>query len=288
VSETTSTPGKPEEAYTNTSICLACEVDRLFLQYFGSSIGSDVSRAVCAPLNPSARYRLSISPSLTSAEGASSKSEADLQGEPLVTTSILAAAWKTSGMDHLAGYEQRDAPEFLHAFLDTVGKHCGEYRTLIQSMRIKSLPSNAKDEKNNVTFDIIKELFEGTLRSVLICEVCGCKRKIPEKFLNVSLPLSKHVDDDATGTHGTRGSKSRISLQRCLEHFTAPEALGDPVDCPSCGRKTPTKKQHSFAKLPKVLCLHLKRFDAAKNKKIDDFVSFPATGLDMGRLLPHW
>jgi hypothetical protein len=72
------------------------------------------------------------------------------------------------------------------------------------------------------------------------------------------------------------------------EHFTAPESLSDPVDCPSCRRKTPTKKQHTFAKLPKVLCLHLKRFDAATNKKIDDFVSFPASGQDMGRMLPHW
>jgi ubiquitin C-terminal hydrolase len=72
------------------------------------------------------------------------------------------------------------------------------------------------------------------------------------------------------------------------EHFTAPESLSDPVDCPSCRRKTPTKKQHTFAKLPKVLCLHLKRFDAATNNKIDDFVSFPASGLDMGRMLPHW
>lgn len=136
--------------------------------------------------------------------------------------------------------------------------------------------------------DIIKELFEGTLRSVLICEECGCKRKIPEPFLNVSLPLSKHVGTSPAGSPETRGNLSRISLQQCLEHFTSPESLGDSVDCPSCKKKTPTKKQHTFAKLPKVLCLHLKRFDAAKNKKISDLVSFPATGLDMGPMLPHW
>jgi len=121
---------------------------------------------------------------------------------------------------------------------------------------------------------------------VLICQECGRKRKIPEPFLNVSLPLSKHVDE-RTAT-GARGSKTNMSLQRCLEQFTTPESLADPVDCPSCGRKTATKKQHTFAKLPKVLCLHLKRFDAAKNRKIDDFVSFPAYGLDMGNMLPHW
>lgn len=80
----------------------------------------------------------------------------------------------------------------------------------------------------------------------------------------------------------------KMNIQHCLKHFTAPERLGDQIECPSCHRKTPTKKQQTFSRLPKVLCLHLKRFDAAKNKKINDFVSFPAFGLDMGALLPHW
>jgi len=37
-----------------------------------------------------------------------------------------------------------------------------------------------------------------------------------------------------------------------------------------------------------VLCLHLKRFDAAGSNKINEFVSFPALGLDLGSYLPHW
>lgn len=109
---------------------------------------------------------------------------------------------------------------------------------------------------------------------------------MPEPFLDVSLPLSKHIEE--RNVSGARGVKPNISLERCLEQFTSPETLADPVHCPSCLKKTPTKKQHTFSKLPKVLCLHLKRFDAAKNRKIDDFVSFPAHGLDLGKLLPHW
>jgi len=81
--------------------------------------------------------------------------------------------------------------------------------------------------------------------------------------------------------------KLNLSVERCLRHFTLPESLTDPVDCPSCGKKTPTKKQHVVSKLPKVLCLHLKRFDAAQNRKIEDYVSFPAK-LNMGPFLPHW
>jgi hypothetical protein len=129
-------------------------MDKLFLQYFGSSIGRDVSRAVCQALHPLDRYENSVSatgPSvMNSARSRCGSTEsvatATLQGEPLITTKLLAAAWKSGGMDHLAGYEQGDAHEFLQAFLDTVGKHAGEYRKLIHFMQSMALPSNAKDE----------------------------------------------------------------------------------------------------------------------------------------------
>lgn len=134
--------------------------------------------------------------------------------------------------------------------------------------------------------DVIKHLFEGKLRSVLVCQDCGGKRTLSEVFLNISLPLLKELvaTHNAPGSHGA----GKLSLHRCLEHFTAPETLADPVDCPGCGKKTQTKKQHTFSKLPKVLCVHLKRFHAALNRKIEDFVSFPAWGLNMGPHLPHW
>jgi ubiquitin C-terminal hydrolase len=106
-----------------------------------------------------------------------------------------------------------------------------------------------------------------------------------EAFVNISLSLSEEVE------RMQRGKGRRIldiSVETCLEHFVLPEKLVDLVYCASCGKKTETKKQHTFAKLPKVLCLHLKRFDAALNRKIENFVSFPANGLNMGSLLSHW
>jgi ubiquitin C-terminal hydrolase len=42
------------------------------------------------------------------------------------------------------------------------------------------------------------------------------------------------------------------------------------------------------SKLPKILVLHLKRFDFAENRKIEEYVSFPARGLNMGPYLLHW
>ena len=102
-----------------------------------------------------------------------------------------------------------------------------------------------------------------------------------ESFMSLSLPLSKEVQN-------VTSAKENLSVERCLRHFTMPEMLADPVDCPTCCKKTLTKKQHVVSKLPKILCLHLKRFDAAQNKKIEDFVSFPSNGLNMGLFLPHW
>jgi ubiquitin C-terminal hydrolase len=106
-----------------------------------------------------------------------------------------------------------------------------------------------------------------------------------EPFVNISLSLSQEVE---RMQQEKRQRVHDISVETCLEHFVLPEKLGDLVYCTSCGRKTETKKQHTFSKLPKVLCLHLKRFDAAKNKKIENFVSFPANGLNLGSLLSHW
>ncbi len=127
--------------------------------------------------------------------------------------------------------------------------------------------------------DIIKDLFEGSLRSVLLCENCGVKRVQKEPFMNISLSLSEEMEKMDEGD---------LSVETCLRHFVLPELLGDLVYCNSCRKRTHTKKQHTFAKFPKILCLHLKRFDAAKNKKIEDFVSFPSHGLNMGFLLSHW
>jgi ubiquitin C-terminal hydrolase len=100
--------------------------------------------------------------------------------------------------------------------------------------------------------------------------------------MSISLPLTLPVPTQSGA------APIPLSMERCLHHFVAPEMLADPVDCPSCGKKTPTKKQHVISSLPKVLCLHFKRFDAAQNRKIESFVSFPAKNLNMGPFLPHW
>ena len=145
--------------------------------------------------------------------------------------------------------------------------------------------------------NISNGIFGGTLRSVLMCESCGHKRTQPEPFLIVSLPLSNKVKSNTAVVDGVnngschsmgtrKGSRPKISLKSCLEHFTFPESMSD-VYCPSCDIKTPTQKQHTFSEFPKVLCLHLKRFEGCSNKKITEPVTFPSS-LNMGPYSPYW
>lgn len=196
-------------------------------------------------------------------------------------------------MRHVAGHSQHDAQEFFNAFVDCLATHALAYQKSTQEMRhvmqetqIKHSYTN-KDPGVKSDTDFIRKIFMGTLRSVLICQKCGCKRTQSESFSNVSLPLAKEFPTTNTEVRSSP-RRGKISVRSVLDHFTRPETLADLVFCPSCNSKTKTLKQHTFSKLPEVLCLHLKRFDAAVNKKITDFVAFPAYGLDMGKHLPHW
>lgn len=284
--------------------CLACEMDRLFLDYYGRNIGIDVIAAMeeqpSSPRPPSEHFLFGVRRRTTNGASPAPTVE-QFQGQSIVPSSLLAAAWQCPSMKHLAGYEQRDAHEFLQAFLDTMGKHVACYDEMANIMSCEAEPRRirlARGSKSNKPMkrnqDIVKNLFRGTLRSVLICETCGYKRSQQETFLNVSLPISKEMgqpslsSSSSVSTRNNSASRNRIQLETCLKYFTSPELLSDSVHCPSCEAKTPTQKQHTFAKLPQILCIHLKRFDAAANKKVTDAVSFPARGLDMGQHLPHW
>ena len=105
---------KPDE-----SICLACEMDRLFLSYYGSTIGVDVRGAMEEACNQESSETYI--------------NEALEQGDPLVISEMLTSSWKTDGMNSLVGYKQHDSHEFLNSFLEMVGKQTKQHWLRIQS-----------------------------------------------------------------------------------------------------------------------------------------------------------
>jgi ubiquitin carboxyl-terminal hydrolase 22/27/51 len=131
---------KASTAKAATQICLACEVDRLFLSYYGSANGVDVLA------------------SLEEASGGLVGNDVDdaqtqlfegtiERGSPLLISDLITSAWKSGGMDHLAGYEQRDAHEFLNSFLELLGKDIVKFRDRVYGSVTCIGEENALSEK---------------------------------------------------------------------------------------------------------------------------------------------
>ncbi len=263
------------------SSCLACEMDKLFLEHYGSCNGIDAIAALEEEKGTSGALLNEPVP--------------EHCGHPIIPSNFLKEVWTNSTVRHLARHDQHDAQEFYHALIDGLETDVLSYQKKLRSMR-QEIKSETQVRRGYQPPDMssessIKDIFEGSLRSVLICDECGCKRSQNEPFLNLSLPLKNEfpsLSDAVVAKEKVTTRSETSTLTACLNHFTEPETLQDHIYCPSCNRKTKTLKQHTFGKLPRILCLHLKRFDALTNKKISDFVSYPATNLDMGQYLPHW
>ncbi|KAL1924566.1 uncharacterized protein VTP21DRAFT_4220 [Calcarisporiella thermophila] len=79
--------------------------------------------------------------------------------------------------------------------------------------------------------------------------------------------------------------RSTVTLQDCVDEFMREERLGedDLWYCPRCREHRQATKKFDLWKLPEVLVVHLKRFSHTRyhRDKIDAFVDFPLTGLDL-------
>jgi ubiquitin carboxyl-terminal hydrolase 4/11/15 len=94
----------------------------------------------------------------------------------------------------------------------------------------------------------------------------------------------------AAGSGGRQEDEETVTLDHCLEMFTAPEQLGpeDPWYCNRCKEFRQATKKLDLWRLPPVLVVHLKRFsyrgrNYISRDKLDTFVDFPIEGLDLSR-----
>ena len=101
------------------SLCLACKTDRLFLDSFGSAAGTEAFGALSEAETSGAWSALNRG----RGDDPTWRRPGQQRGRPLVPQRVLPAAWRSGGVDHLAGYEQQEAHEFLQAFLGILGKH---------------------------------------------------------------------------------------------------------------------------------------------------------------------
>jgi ubiquitin carboxyl-terminal hydrolase 22/27/51 len=120
---TSSTEKSAPKEKKESQQCIAYEMDRLFVSYYGSAIGHDVLAVI-----EESSHNLSCNVSEEDdAYVATEITEVD-KGEPLIPSSLLATIWKSEHLKHLAGYKQHDAHEFLNSFLEQMSKNIKEHR----------------------------------------------------------------------------------------------------------------------------------------------------------------
>lgn len=150
--------------------------------------------------------------------------------------------------------------------------------------------------------------------TVVQISCCACQEYTikPDPFLDLSLvipdpapanPPAASVAASPTATTAAptaaSGKTSKVvTLEDCIDLFSSPEdleAVATPElesrSCRACGSDRGFAKAFMLGELPRVLCIHLKRFRWRRNsargskQKVDTLVKFPLDGLDMSRWL---
>ena len=182
---------------------------------------------------------------------------------PFSPQRILISMWAHA--EHLAGYAQQDAHELYMSLLD--GLH--------HYTRSPPDPSNPP-APNSLCTCVVHTIFGGQLRSDVQCGQCQTVSTAIDPMFDISVDLS-------TAAAGS-------TLVECLRRFTQTENLWkhDQFHCRRCQQYSEATKQLSFHALPLVLSLHFKRFErtnAKQSTKIDTYIAFPLTALDLAPYL---
>ncbi|KAJ3781622.1 ubiquitin carboxyl-terminal hydrolase 4 [Lentinula aff. detonsa] len=186
------------------------------------------------------------------------------------------------------GTSQHDSQEFLSFLLDGIHEDTNRImtrkpltRTPQEEERLENLPQQIAGEYEWQVWrqsndSIIVDFFQGMFRNQLRCMRCEKTSTTYNPFSILSLPVPART--------------GKIPLQNCLKAFFNVEVMegDDAWDCPRCKTKRRATKTLSLARLPPVLVIHLKRFEANGrfSDKIDTFVDFPVKGLDLTELMP--
>ncbi len=137
--------------------------------------------------------------------------------------------------------EQQDAFDFFISMTDQIDEH------------LKKLNKEP----------IFKNVFEGTFSNQFICKDCPHKYEREEVFLGLNLPIKSG------------------NLEESLSQFVKDELLDgqNSYYCEKCNEKRSAIKRTCIKKLPKYLCIQLKRFDydweSNRSLKFDDYFQFP-------------
>ena len=194
------------------------------------------------------------------------------------------------------GMRQHDSQELLAFLLDGLHEDLNRVKVkpYVEQIDDESKPEeevaqeawNYHLSRNN---SIIVDLFHGMYKSRLMCPNRSCQHVSVtfDPFMYLSLPLSD--GGNVTSSNRRPTPKSTVDLQDALAMFTSEEQLGSKDEwlCPKCKTQQRAFKKIDIWRLPKILVLHLKRFQHGKYRrsKVDVNVTFPKTNLDMSQYI---
>uniref|UniRef100_A0A8U8CE69 Ubiquitin carboxyl-terminal hydrolase n=1 Tax=Geospiza parvula TaxID=87175 RepID=A0A8U8CE69_GEOPR len=196
--------------------------------------------------------------------------------------SLFYVVWKI--MPNFRGYQQQDAHEFMrylldHLHLELQGGFNGVSRSVI--LQENSNLSGSNKCCINGASTVVTAIFGGILQNEVNCLICGTESRKFDPFLGKMLPSMSFRNKRTKNQEGG----PMCTLRDCLRSFTDLEELDETelYMCHKCKKKQKSTKKFWIQKLPKVLCLHLKRFHwtAYLRNKVDTYVEFPLRGLDM-------
>lgn len=116
----------------------------------------------------------------------------------------------------------------------------------------------------------IVDLFYGQFHSMQVCGQCGQKSHVYQPTMDLQLPIP---------TEPLRPGKKR-NIYHCMAEFVKKQKLTgeNQYNCERCGKVD----GHTISKIwkpPKILIVHLKRFD--NTEKIEEFIDVPLSGFDI-------
>ncbi|RNF22606.1 ubiquitin hydrolase [Trypanosoma cruzi] len=201
----------------------------------------------------------------------------DAPGQLLLTVKGEAAKFNAEFQDN----GQSDAHEFLRTFLfvvhseiNTSGGHNTPYEELkeVENESEEEAMRRWQEHYLRVDNSIIYDLFGGVMRSRCVCSSCGKVSLTFDPFLDLSLPMIPGARKAATIE-----SMLKISFDEAEEKLRG----GNQLLCARCRRLRNGTRSVKIIRWPKILVLHLKRFDDT-GKKNSEPVVFPESFMTHG------
>ncbi|KAF9474821.1 cysteine proteinase [Pholiota conissans] len=187
------------------------------------------------------------------------------------------------------GSDQHDSQEFLSFLMDGIHEDLNRILakptytpTPEEEAELERLPPQIASDREWTNWrsrndSLVVDFFQGQFRNRLECLTCHKTSTTYNVFSILQLPIPN-------------ARSGKVPIERCLDAFFNEEVLekDDAWDCPQCKAKRRASKKLSLARLPPVLMIHLKRFEANGrfSDKIDTFVEFPMKSLDLTNYMP--